>query len=670
MINPEEFEITQKVPLQSVANSCPYFDASSGCSVQKVLEDLARARLQAEENEQKFQALFENALDGIMLLDCRTRRFLMPNQQMCRMLGYTAEEIEQLTLLDILPPSVHEAALKHFEQLAAGRPQQVSAQSIRRKDGQIFYADISAALFWLNGTSYAVGIFRDVTEKKHCQEEQARQQQELDAVFQAVPVGISHVQKRVFIRVNKIFCDFLGYSAEELIGRDTSCLYRSKEEFEQWGQSLYSRLQASGEVMEELTFRHKDGHFVDVLLRGVYLDPQDRSKGELFALTDITNRKRAERALQFTQFAVDHLTTPMYWLDSNLRIIRVNQAACRALGYTEEELLQMSILDIDPIYSREKADQVWAVMKQTESLRLESLHKTKDGRIFPVEIVSSYLNYDGQEYHCAFAQDISERKAAENAREKLLRELRTKNEELESIVFVASHDLRGPLVNIEGFAGEIRRTLEEINTLLQGAPLPADISDRLQTLLNKDIRESLQFISAGTAKMDSLLSGLLRLSRVGTIPFRIEPLRMNSLLQLVLGTMRYETRRLGARIHIEPLPDCLGDAVQVNQIFSNLIDNALKYRHPQEPLQIWISGRTEGKEVIYTIRDNGIGIAQEHHEKIFEIFHRLYPDGPQKGEGLGLTIVRRILDRLDGRIWVESEPGAGASFFVALPVVR
>ncbi|HOK67753.1 MAG TPA: PAS domain S-box protein [Anaerohalosphaeraceae bacterium] len=670
MIEPEESENLQKASLPILSNNCPYFDASSGCSVQKIIEELARTRLQAEENEQKFRALFENASDGIMLLDCRTRRFLMPNQQMCRMLGCTAEEIEQLTLLDILPPNVHESALGHFEQLAAGRPQQVSAQSIRRKDGQIFYADISAALFWLNGAPYAVGIFRDVTEKKRHQEEQARRQQELDAVFQAVPVGISHVKNRIFLRVNQIFCNLIGYSAEELIGRDTSCLYRSKEEFDLWGRSLYSRLQAAGEVMDELTFRHKDGHLLSVLLRGVYLDPQDRSKGELFALTDITDRKQAERALQFTQFAVDHLTTPMYWLDSNLRLIRVNEAACRTLGYTEEELLQMSILDIDPVYSKDKAAQVWATMKQTGSLRLESMHKTKDGRVFPVEIVSSYLNYEGQEYHCAFAQDISERKAAENAREKLLRELRTKNEELESVVFVASHDLRGPLVNIEGFAGEIRRALEEMKTLLEKAGLPPETNERLQELLQKDIGESLHFISAGTAKMDSLLSGLLRLSRVGTATIRIERIRMNSLLQLVLGAMRYEIRRLGAQIHLDTLPDCLGDAVQVNQVFSNLIDNALKYRRPEEPVRIWITGQIQGDEVIYTIQDNGIGIAKEHHEKIFEIFHRLNPDGPQKGEGLGLTIVRRILDRLDGRIWVESELGAGASFFVSLPAVR
>lgn len=547
----DESEKIYQTSFQDLSNSGSPCNGPEDGTLQKIAEELAHARLQAEENEQKFRAIFDYAMDGILLLDWQERRFVLSNRQMCRMLGYTAEEMERLTLLDIFPSSVHPSVLHCFEQLSSGIPQQVLAQSILRKDGQIFFADISAALFRWKGVPYTVCIFRDVTQHKKRQEEQDRQQEELDTVLQAVPVGISHTKNRVFIRVNQIFCYLLGYSKEELIGRDTSCLYHSKEEFEQWGQSLYTRLRTAGEVMDEVTLRHKDGHLIEVLLRGVYLDPENPSKGELFALTDITARKQAERA-----------------------------------------------------------------------------------------------------------------------RENLLRELRAKNEELQSIVFVASHDLRGPLVNIEGFAGEIRRALEELNALLKQTALPADISERLEDLLEKEIGESLHFISAGTAKMDSLLSGLLRLSRVGTATIRIEPLRMNALLQMVLGAMRYEIRRLGAQIHMDSLPDCLGDPVQVNQIFSNLIDNALKYSRPEEPARVWISGRTEGNEVIYTVRDNGVGISPEHYEKIFEIFHRLNPDGPQKGEGLGLTIVRRILDRLDGRIWVESEAGCGASFFVALPAVR
>jgi signal transduction histidine kinase len=166
--------------------------------------------------------------------------------------------------------------------------------------------------------------------------------------------------------------------------------------------------------------------------------------------------------------------------------------------------------------------------------------------------------------------------------------------------------------------------------------------------------------------MDSLLSGLLRLSRLGQAAVTIEPLDMNEMFANITKSMEYQVKEAGATVDIRSLPSCQGDASQINQVFSNIFDNALKYLDESRPGMIRIYAKTENGQNIYCVEDNGVGIAPEHEKKVFEIFHRLEPDR-KSGEGLGLTIVRHILGRHDGKVWIESEPGKGSKFFVSLP---
>ena len=263
-------------------------------------------------------------------------------------------------------------------------------------------------------------------------------------------------------------------------------------------------------------------------------------------------------------------------------------------------------------------------------------------------------------------RELDEHKKVEKERESLLAKLSEKNKELEQIIYATSHDLRSPLVNIQGFTRELEQSFKQAHEVLNSKDIAPAVREKLGSTLNEDIPAELQYILASSAKMDSLLSGLLKLSRMGRANINIEKLDMNKLMPEVISTLEFQAGETRATVEVEELPPCYGDEAQINQVFSNLLGNALKFLDPKRRGVIRISGREEKEQVVYCVEDNGIGIAEKDKDAIFEIFHKLNPDD-KRGEGLGLVIVKKILDRHGGKVWVESEPGKGSKFFVSLP---
>ncbi|MEI8345444.1 MAG: ATP-binding protein, partial [Candidatus Omnitrophota bacterium] len=263
--------------------------------------------------------------------------------------------------------------------------------------------------------------------------------------------------------------------------------------------------------------------------------------------------------------------------------------------------------------------------------------------------------------------EIAAHQAARKERERLLKELERKNKELESIIYVTSHDLRSPLVNIQGFSKILEKNYQEMLQWVQAQALPEDGPQDAVFALTAKMARNVHFITTSVHKMDMLIEGLLRVSRLGLAELHVETIPMGIIFKHIVEAMTYQIHQAGATVEIGYVPDCRGDKIQIGQVFSNLVDNALKYRQDGRPLKIRITGEDREDHSVYCVEDNGIGIADEHQDKIWELFHRLNPDSRMPGEGLGLTMVRRTVDRNNGWVWVESALGEGSRFFVALP---
>lgn len=247
-------------------------------------------------------------------------------------------------------------------------------------------------------------------------------------------------------------------------------------------------------------------------------------------------------------------------------------------------------------------------------------------------------------------------------------ELTRANQEIQRFAYIVSHDLRSPLVNVLGFTAELDEARKIIRTYLAEVfeRHPALRDDAVWLAADEDLPEALDFIRKSTEKMDRLINSILELSRQGRRPLTPELLDMNALAEGVAASLYQRSEAAGAEVVVAPLPAIESDRIAVEQILSNLTENALKYLSPSRPGRVEISGRKSGRMVEIAVKDNGRGIDPADHERVFELFRRAGSQD-QPGEGIGLANVRALAYRLGGTISLESKLDEGATFTLSLP---
>jgi PAS domain S-box-containing protein len=533
----------------------------------------------------------------------------------------------------------------------------------------------------------------------------AKSEQLLTSILKSAPTGIGSVQNRVITEVNDYILELTGYSREELIGKSARILYPTQAESDYVGREKYRQISEKGTGSVETRWLRKDGSIRQVILSSTPLDPKDLTLGVTFTVLDITERKQVEeelalrtrwfmfgsvafivvllalvarlvaslrqrnltaKALQASEEKLATLfasMTEMVVLHTleynqagepvNYRITEVNAAFTRITGIARENAVGRLATEVygteDPPYLKEFAQVAISGKPCEYSTYFEAMDKH-----FAISVVSP-----ARGCFATVTADVTERMKVQEL-------IAAKNKELENYLYVASHDLRSPLVNVQGFSKRLQKHATAIAAILAETPLAASTRTALDQVITKDIPKTLDFIQTNVAKMDTLLTGLLTISRTGRARMAIAAVDVGRLFKTILDGHAFQLAEIGATVDCAELPPCYGDETLLNQLFSNLLGNAIKYRAEGRPLVIGITGETRGRKVVYSLSDNGRGIDPRHLPRIWDVFYRVDASLPDSGDGLGLNIVKRIAEKHQGRVWAVSEPGWGSVFHVEL----
>ena len=444
-----------------------------------------------------------------------------------------------------------------------------------------------------------------------------------------------------------------GYNASEVIGKHFSIFYTEEDRENNIPALNLELARKNGHFEAEGRRVRKNGsvYWADVTLSAIY-DEKGKLIGFSKLTRDITRQKQAAEELKavnnFLDSVLENIPNMVFVKDAlDLRFMRFNKSGEALLGYSKKELIGKNDYDFFP---KEQADAFTekdnAVLSQHNIIDIpEELIDTKNGPRWLHTKKIPILSPAGRPlYLLGISEDITNVRKSKLELENKSKELERSNAELEQFAYVASHDLQEPL-----------RTISSYVQLLES---------RYKDKLDSDAKEFIDFAVDGSKRMRQLINSLLEYSRVNRVkPF--EWIDLNEVMAETKNDMKDQIKQSGAVIKHNGLPKIYGDYVLIGQLFQNLIGNAIKF-HGEEKPEIKISSKRKNGSYVFSVEDNGIGIPKEYSEKIFIIFQRLNNREKYPGTGIGLSICKKIVEKHGGKIWVESEPGKGSSFYFTI----
>jgi PAS domain S-box-containing protein len=538
------------------------------------------------------------------------------------------------------------------EVFETGKDWVIHEQLVQTPDGQDIWLEVNAtAIRDEHGKIVAASEMSvDITARKKMENELKESLLKFRTIFEGATDGIlaADPETRKFAFGNPRIYEILGYSFDEL-PKLTVVDIIPKEDLAFALEQFQKQIERKISISRNIPILRKDKTVIycDISSRLMKIGNQQFLIG---FFRDVTEQKRVQEALLDSEekyrAIINTMNDSVWVIDFDGKFIDVNDAAGKNLGYSREELLSMGILDIDDALTPEQINGLIESVKKNKKLVFETAHKTKDGKKIPIEISTGLIKYQQKPAILSIDRDITERKRAQLAIDAAMHQLEQSNKELESYTYVVSHDLKAPLRTIRSFGSFI---LEDYAQRLDETG-----KDYLNRMIN------------AASHMDTLIEDLLVLSRVGRKYTEFEQTDLNKILEEIQLDLEMTIKEHNTTIVVDKLPVLLVQRVWMKQLFMNLISNALKFNESKTP-KIEVLYQENENEHLFKVRDNGIGIEEKYQTIIFDLFERAPTEKKYEGTGAGLSICKKIVEQLGGKIWVESTPGKGSTFMFNIP---
>jgi PAS domain S-box-containing protein len=631
-----------------------------------------------------FANLFEYNPAALAISRLRDGKIINVNEALLRLLEFSdktevlGKTSESLNLMD--DPGQRDEIIHRLKE---NKKVMNTEGKLRTQKGNVKWTSLSLLLVNLNDEPCLMAVMIDITERKTAEDKLKRINAELEnlitersramleteleyrsVIEQATDSIFISDERGKYLDVNPSACALLGYSKEEFLGMTTHDVLQAEEARN--NPPKFAELLNGKKILSRRNLIRKDGTVVPVEINARML-----TNGRMLGMVrDITERQREEEAIQSMNIALEEkvkertaaLEEKVRELKesedkfekafkassagititrlSDSRYMEVNDAFLQMIGCSREEVLHHSSTELGLIVDIKQREEVLKSLIRDGSFKhMEMTIKRRTGEL--VEILASIetIQHGGEKFAINIIYDITELKQAQQ-------KLEVANGELEAFTYSVSHDLRAPLRAIIGYSEILKEDFDPV--------------------LNDEGKKQLSKIQSNASKMGRLIDDLLAFSKLGKQELAKAQIPTGVMVEKNIHDLVASTQT-NAEIVVDALAPSFGDLSMLNQVWQNLISNAIKYSSKKENPVIHIGSYPDGHEVVFYVRDNGAGFNMDYGHKLFGVFQRLHKASEFEGTGVGLALAKRIVDKHGGRIWAEGKDGEGATFFFSLP---